>query len=151
MSQIATAVDYLLYATFALTVALILYKVVDLWAPGLLGRRALRAQLSGSKDQLDEAMEQLESGLTLLAVIASTAPFIGLLGTVMHIIEALRNMGVSADMSIISGPIATALNATLVGLAAAIPAAAAYNLMQRRLQRLYNAGLRRSRREQRSS
>lgn len=144
MSQIATFVDYLLYATFALTVALILYKILDLWAPGLLRKEPLEIQLSGTKERLDETMEQLESGLTMLAIIASTAPFLGLLGTVMHIIEALRSMGVSADMNIISGPIATALNATLVGLAAAIPAAAAYNLMQRHLQRAYNAGLRRS-------
>jgi biopolymer transport protein ExbB/TolQ len=133
----------MLYALFAFTVALVLYKTLELWAPRLLGRPGLAAEFARDKPELDEAMEQHESGLTMLAVIGSSAPFLGLLGTVMHIIVALRQMGHAADMNVISGPIALALTATLVGLAAAIPAAVAYNLMQRRLQRLHNAQLRR--------
>lgn len=143
MKQLATYVDYSLYALVALTIALIVYKVLELWAPRLVFRPTLDERVGGERRRLDEAIEALEAGLPLLAVIASSAPFVGLAGTVMHIIEALRAMsGSGVDITLISGPIATALNSTLVGLASAVPAAVAYNLLQRKLQLVHNRKLR---------
>lgn len=142
MKTIAGTVDAMLYAAVALTVALILYKTLDLWFSKLWGN-PLQARLGESEASLEEAIESLESGLPVLAVIAATAPFVGLAGTVMHIIEALRALGgAGVDISVISGPIATALNSTLIGLASAIPAVIAYNLMQRRIQLVHNRHLR---------
>lgn len=143
MKDLAIYVDYLLVALVALTIGLILYKALELWAPKLVFRRSLMDQVGGDRSKLDEAIEKLEAGIPMLAVIASTAPFVGLAGTVMHIIEALRAMsGSGVDITLISGPIATALNSTLVGLASAVPAAVAYNLMQRKLQLMHNRALR---------
>jgi hypothetical protein len=140
MQHLAIAIDYLLYGLVALTVALILYKTFVLYAPGLTGKRA---PAPGDKDGVDEHVEGLENGLAMLAVLASAAPFIGLAGTVLHIMQALSRLSSAAiDITLISGPIATALNSTLVGLCAAVPALVAYNLMQRRIQVLHNRLLR---------
>lgn len=139
MKELAAYVDFALLALVALTIGLIAYKVLELWLPRLVFRAPLQERLQGGRAQLDEAMEALEAGVPLLATIAAAAPFIGLAGTVMHIIEALRALaGSAADISLISGPIATALNSTLVGLASAIPAAIAYNILQRKLQLVHN-------------
>ncbi|WP_199155238.1 MotA/TolQ/ExbB proton channel family protein [Chromobacterium sp. ASV23] len=74
-----------------------------------------------------------EAGLTVLASIGSTAPFIGLFGTVWGIYHALVNIGHAGQMSIgaVAGPIGEALVATAAGLAAAIPAVLAYNALTR--------------------
>ncbi|OHX12333.1 MotA/TolQ/ExbB proton channel family protein [Chromobacterium sphagni] len=74
-----------------------------------------------------------EAGLTVLASIGSTAPFIGLFGTVWGIYHALVNIGQAGQMSIgaVAGPIGEALIATAAGLAAAIPAVLAYNALTR--------------------
>jgi biopolymer transport protein ExbB/TolQ len=134
--HLAPVIDFILYALVALSAALILYKTVHLWAPGLLGKG--QPEL-GSPESRDEHVESLESGMTVLAVIAGAAPFVGLAGTVMHIMEALSRLAsASVDITLISGPIATALNSTLIGLCAAVPALVAYNLMQRRIQVLHN-------------
>jgi len=143
MKDIALYLDYFLVAMVALTIGLILYKALELWAPKLVFRPSLTERVGNDRSKLDEAIEVLEAGVPMLAVIASTAPFVGLAGTVMHIMEALRAMsGVGVDITVISGPIATALNSTLVGLASAVPAAVAYNLMQRKLQLMHNRKLR---------
>jgi biopolymer transport protein ExbB len=70
-----------------------------------------------------------ESGLGVLASIGSTAPFVGLFGTVWGIIEALRAIGHSgsASLEVVAGPIGEALVATGVGIAVAVPAVLAYN------------------------
>lgn len=139
MTAIEPVIDYALYLLFALTMALVVYKTLDLWMPSLLGRADFSQQLGPDEASLDLGMEQLEAGLTLLALLAVITPFIGLAGTVIHIMAALRAMGTAgADVSVISGPVVTALNATLVGLASAIPAASAHALMSRRLQVLEN-------------
>lgn len=76
---------------------------------------------------------RLESGLTVLASVGSTAPFIGLFGTVWGIYHALVHIGVQGQVSMgtVSGPIGEALVATAAGLAAAIPAVLAYNALTR--------------------
>ena len=74
---------------------------------------------------------QMERGLPLLGVIGSTAPYIGLLGTVIGIIQAFQAVQAADNMSpsIVAGGIATALIATAAGLAVAIPSVAAHHLM----------------------
>jgi biopolymer transport protein ExbB len=76
----------------------------------------------------------LENGLTLLASIANIAPFIGLFGTVFGIIHALHAVasGASGGIEGVAGPVGQALVATGIGIAVAIPAVIAYNLLLRR-------------------
>lgn len=125
MSHVAFAVDILLYFLVAFSVALCVFKGIDLWTEKLDNNYTFSS--------IDEYIIHKERGLTWLSIIASVGPFVGLVGTVMHIIVALQKIGESADMAVISGPIATALVSTLVGLCAAIPALVVYNLAQRKL------------------
>ncbi|MDR1424159.1 MAG: MotA/TolQ/ExbB proton channel family protein [Azoarcus sp.] len=76
---------------------------------------------------------RLENGLTVLASIASSAPFIGLFGTVWGIFHALRNIALSAQASLdkVAGPVGEALIMTACGLFVAIPAVLAYNTFVR--------------------
>lgn len=85
-----------------------------------------------------EKRVDLESGLTVLASIGVSTPFIGLLGTVWGIMHALAGLGhqESLSLDLVAGPVAEALVATAAGLFAAIPAAVGYNLLIRRLRRL---------------
>lgn len=81
---------------------------------------------------------ELESYLTGLATIGNAAPFIGLLGTVWGIMNALQGLGDGEALSIdvVSGPVGEALVATAMGLFVAIPAVVGYNLLLRRLRQL---------------
>jgi biopolymer transport protein ExbB len=76
---------------------------------------------------------RLESGLTVLATVGSTAPFVGLLGTVWGIYRALIRIGASgqADIGAVAGPVGEALIMTAIGLGVAIPAVLAYNFFVR--------------------
>ena len=82
---------------------------------------------------------RLEAGLTVLATVGSTAPFVGLLGTVWGIYRALIKIGASGDASIsaVAGPVGEALIMTAIGLFVAIPAVLAYNFFVR-LNRVTN-------------
>ena len=75
----------------------------------------------------------LENGLTWLATVGATAPFVGLLGTVWGIYHALLNIGESGSSSIdaVAGPVGEALIMTAIGLGVAIPAVLAYNYFVR--------------------
>ena len=81
----------------------------------------------------------LEAGLTVLATVGSTAPFVGLLGTVWGIYGALIKIGATGQASIdaVAGPVGEALIMTAVGLFVAIPAVLAYNFFVR-LNRVTN-------------
>ncbi|WP_342118373.1 MotA/TolQ/ExbB proton channel family protein [Pseudoduganella sp. OTU4001] len=81
------------------------------------------------RDAIHVSTTRLESGLTLLASIASTAPFVGLLGTVWGIYHALAAVSASGTVQIdkVAGPVGEALIMTGVGLVVAIPALLAYN------------------------
>jgi biopolymer transport protein ExbB len=70
----------------------------------------------------------------VLASIGTTAPFVGLFGTVLGIINALRAIGHSgsASIEVVAGPIGEALVATAIGIAVAVPAVLAYNFFLRR-------------------
>ncbi|NZA25002.1 MotA/TolQ/ExbB proton channel family protein [Luteimonas sp. SJ-92] len=76
---------------------------------------------------------RLEAGLTLLATVGSTAPFVGLLGTVWGIYRALIRIGASgqADIGAVAGPVGEALIMTAIGLGVAIPAVLGYNFFTR--------------------
>jgi biopolymer transport protein ExbB len=79
---------------------------------------------------IDEDTARLENGLTVLASIGSTAPFVGLFGTVWGVYHALVGIGLSSDgvtINRIAGPVGEALIMTGLGLAVAIPAVLAYN------------------------
>ncbi|QDH68683.1 MotA/TolQ/ExbB proton channel family protein [Marilutibacter alkalisoli] len=75
----------------------------------------------------------LESGLTLLASVGATAPFVGLLGTVWGIYHALIRIGMTGSASIdaVAGPVGEALIMTAIGLFVAIPAVLGYNFFTR--------------------
>ena len=76
----------------------------------------------------------MESGLTMLASIGSTAPFVGLFGTVLGIMHAMHEITASGSTSldVVAGPIGDALVATAIGIAVAVPAVLAYNFFLRK-------------------
>jgi biopolymer transport protein ExbB len=82
---------------------------------------------------IDESAERLQSGLSILASVGSTAPFVGLFGTVWGIYHALVGIGISGQASIdkVAGPVGEALIMTAFGLAVAIPAVLGYNALTR--------------------
>ena len=85
------------------------------------------------RNSLDNFTVRAQSGLTVLASIASTAPFVGLFGTVWGIYHALLAIGAAGQVSIdqVAGPIGEALIMTALGLAVAIPAVLGYNALVR--------------------
>ncbi|MES2988048.1 MAG: MotA/TolQ/ExbB proton channel family protein [Pseudomonadota bacterium] len=85
-----------------------------------------------------EIVSQLKKGLSFLATVGSTAPFIGLFGTVIGIIRALVKIGSSGQASIdaVAGPVGEALIMTAVGLAVAVPAVLAFNWLQARNKKI---------------
>jgi biopolymer transport protein ExbB len=82
---------------------------------------------------IDEETAEMESGLTILASVGATAPFVGLLGTVWGIYHALVAIGVSGAGTLdkVAGPVGEALIMTAIGLAVAIPAVLGYNFIVR--------------------
>lgn len=85
------------------------------------------------RQQITRSTHRIESGLTLLASIGATAPFVGLLGTVWGIYHALSNVSAAGIVQIdkIAGPVGEALIMTAFGLVVAIPAVLAYNGLNR--------------------
>lgn len=88
------------------------------------------------RDAMSETLIQLKQGLGFLATIGSTAPFVGLFGTVAGIINAFRNIAAtgSGGMSVVSGGIAEALVTTALGIFVAIPAVAGFNYFTGRVE-----------------
>ena len=87
------------------------------------------------RDALHGVLGHLQFGQVLLASIGSTAPFIGLFGTVWGIYHALLSISVAGSITIerVSGPVGEALVMTAAGLAVAIPAVLAYNIFGKRV------------------
>jgi biopolymer transport protein ExbB len=83
---------------------------------------------------VDAVSNRLQGGLALLATVGSTAPFVGLFGTVWGIYHALTAIGIAGQASIdkVAGPVGEALIMTAMGLAVAVPAVLGYNWMVRR-------------------
>ena len=83
---------------------------------------------------VDGLNSKLSKGLSLLSAIGSTAPLVGLFGTVFGILKALISIGLSDEHSIdkVAGPVGQALIMTAIGLAVAVPALLSYNILLRR-------------------
>ena len=90
------------------------------------------------RDALHGVLIRLQAGQVLLATVGATSPFVGLLGTVLGIYHALMGISGSGQISIdqISGPVGEALVMTALGLAVAIPAVLAYNILGRYIARI---------------
>lgn len=148
---LARYVDFALVLIFIVTIALVLLKAADLYfSKRLFGRVGLLEQtrkgaLFGMTEaehkklvnRYEEGLEQLDGLMSPLATITALAPFVGLAGTVLHIMDALSKIsGAALDISVISGPISTALFSTLMGIASAVVAGAAYNAYLRTIGRI---------------
>jgi biopolymer transport protein ExbB len=85
------------------------------------------------RQAIDESSAKLQAGMAVLASVGSTAPFVGLFGTVWGIYHALVSIGTSGQASIdkVAGPVGEALIMTALGLAVAIPATFGYNALVR--------------------
>jgi len=102
---------------------------------GLLGYIDLNTWVSMSIQRaIDNVQSRLQDGLALLATVGSTAPFVGLFGTVWGIYHALTAIGIAGQASIdkVAGPVGESLIMTAIGLAVAVPAVLGYNLLVRR-------------------
>jgi biopolymer transport protein ExbB len=88
--------------------------------------------------QLQRERRAAEGGLPVLASVGSSAPFVGLFGTVLGIVHALQRISGagSASLDVVAGPIGEALIATAIGIAVAVPAVLSYNFFLRRLKTL---------------
>jgi len=91
-----------------------------------------------TRTRLNEEVGHLERGLTMLEVAAGISPLLGLLGTVLGMVEVFGVIAVVGvgDPSILSGGISKALNTTVFGLVTAIPALAAFSLFDRRINKM---------------
>lgn len=95
----------------------------------------MHGSLQRSEDSINSS---LAGGLPFLASVGATAPFIGLLGTVIGIYRALINIGIEGSASIdkVAGPVGEALIMTAIGLLVAVPAVLAFNWLQSRNRRI---------------
>jgi biopolymer transport protein ExbB len=117
---------------------------VEAWQDSSHGAGGRVPDLDVRRDLLERDLRQqlvrekrlVEAGLPILASIGSTAPFVGLFGTVLGIIHALSSIGRSgsASLDVVAGPIGEALVATAIGIGVAVPAVLAYNYFVRRLK-----------------
>jgi biopolymer transport protein ExbB/biopolymer transport protein TolQ len=101
------------------------------WVGG--GPESLADAISG---EMTKKKKELERGMNLLGTLGNNAPFVGLLGTVIGVIQAFNNLGAGQDKSAMASVmvgIAEALVATGVGLFVAIPAVVAFNVFQKRV------------------
>ena len=130
-------------------------SLTDVYSPLLLSSRnheiagsysrkksPLRVIEKSLNQQVEQEVHRMEQGLTVLACIGSVTPFVGLLGTVLGIMEALGSLASSnsATLGHVAGPIGHALLTTAVGIASAVPAVLAYNGVIRWI-RLYQSDL----------
>ncbi len=102
---------------------------------GLLGNVDLNTWISMSIQRaIDNVQSRTQDGLAFLATVGSTAPFVGLFGTVWGIYHALTAIGIAGQASIdkVAGPVGEALIMTAIGLAVAVPAVLGYNWLVRR-------------------
>jgi biopolymer transport protein TolQ len=99
-------------------------------------KNALTDRLMGSmKVAMNRSMQKMESGLNFLAIVGSSAPFIGLFGTVWGIMNSFQSIAVNknTNLAVVAPGIAEALLATAMGLFAAIPAVFFYNIFSAKI------------------
>ena len=102
---------------------------------GLLGNVDLNTWVGMSLQRaIENVQSRMQDGLAFLATVGSTAPFVGLFGTVWGIYHALTAIGIAGQASIdkVAGPVGEALIMTALGLAVAVPAVLGYNWLIRR-------------------
>jgi biopolymer transport protein ExbB len=102
---------------------------------GLMGGVDLNTWVTmGIQRAMNKVQSRLQDGLAVLATVGSTAPFVGLFGTVWGIYNALVKIGMSGQASIdkVAGPVGESLIMTAIGLAVAVPAVLGYNWLVRR-------------------
>lgn len=113
---------------------------LDHVAPGSMADQGDRrwAMTRVLRQAMANVVARAQHGQTVLASVGATAPFVGLLGTVWGIYNALSGLGLEAGLDIerLAGPVGEALVMTAGGLLVAIPAVLAYNAMGRRIQTL---------------
>jgi len=117
-----------------------LIAATELQAPGSLATAGDKAQQLTRvlRNALHDVLFKLQFGQVLLATVGSTAPFVGLLGTVWGIYHALTGIASAGQITIdkVSGPVGEALIMTAAGLAVAIPAVLGYNVFGRVIGRI---------------
>ena len=116
-------------------------RTLEQTAPNTLAAAGDRSQQLTRvlRDALHAVLHRLQFGQTLLATVGSTAPFVGLLGTVWgiyHALTAIGEDGAGFRIEQVSGPVGEALVMTAAGLAVAIPAVLAYNVLGRQIARI---------------
>jgi biopolymer transport protein ExbB len=117
-----------------------LIAATETQAPGSLAAAGDKSQQLTRllRDALHRVLDKLQFGQVLLATVGSTAPFVGLLGTVWGIYHALTGIANAGQITIdkVSGPVGEALIMTAAGLAVAIPAVLGYNIFGRLIGRI---------------
>jgi biopolymer transport protein ExbB len=117
-----------------------LIAATEVSAPGSLAAAGDKSQQLTRvlRDALHRVLDKLQFGQVLLATVGSTAPFVGLLGTVWGIYHALTGIANAGQITIdkVSGPVGEALIMTAAGLAVAIPAVLGYNIFGRLIGRI---------------
>lgn len=111
-------------------------NVKQIISEGLEKKSSLKERLAGVMQVAsNRSMQKLESGLNFLAIVGSSAPFVGLFGTVWGIMNSFQGIAVSKNTSlaVVAPGIAEALLATAIGLFAAIPAVFFYNIFSARI------------------
>ena len=129
LSQADTEKVYAPLATHAVDAVKVKANSSSLNANGEQGELVTRTL----RQQTNRVSQRLESGLTLLASVGSTAPFVGLFGTVWGIYHALAAVAMAGTIQIdkVAGPVGEALIMTAIGLVVAIPAVLGYNAFTR--------------------
>jgi biopolymer transport protein ExbB len=91
--------------------------------------------------ELERVNQRLSAGMAFLATVGAVCPFVGLMGTVWGIVNALTRIGMTGDASIekVAGPVGEALIQTFIGLLVAVPAVIMYNLLGRRNKNISDA------------
>ncbi|MBE8221602.1 MAG: protein TolQ [Bdellovibrionales bacterium] len=130
----------LIKKSFTLSPESNLVKIIEsLYFPYFKNKKSLKESIWLKKSQslTEDSLFFLESKLSFLATVGSSAPFIGLLGTVWGIMMSFHKIALSgsASLSVVAPGLSEALVATAVGLFAAIPASVAYNMFIRFLSR----------------
>jgi len=116
------------------------HEAYHIRAEGVAGNLS-EALTRGLRQTIQDQLTRFESGLGILATIGNTAPFIGLFGTVIGIMSALKGISRTgaAGLDVVAGPIGEALIATAAGIACAVPAVVGYNTFVRRMKVFGNA------------
>jgi biopolymer transport protein ExbB len=117
------------------------YQVHQVGSAGGVAGTLVEILTRALRQAIQDQVTHFEAGLGILATIGNTAPFIGLFGTVIGIMTALKGISLSgsAGLDVVAGPIGEALIATGAGIGCAVPAVVAYNTFVRRARVLSNA------------